>query len=104
MHRRRNRRRIRHQEKAVFVLDTNSQNRNNLKEDDVYNYVSKMIDLMLRNSGIATDIVYVGGAKIDLCIWLSGILSFYQYNDIEIQDKTHLFDLDPDFDMPDNYR
>jgi hypothetical protein len=104
MHRRRNRRRIRHQEKAVFVLDTNSQNRNNLKEDDVYNYVSKMIDLMLRNSGIATDIVYVGGAKIDLCIWLSGILSFYQYNDIEIQDKTHLFDLDLDFDMPDNYR
>jgi arabinogalactan endo-1,4-beta-galactosidase len=101
---RRNRRRIRHQEKAVFVLDANAQNRNNLKEDDVYNYVSKMIDLMLRNSGIATDIVYVGGTKIDLCIWLSGILSFYQYNDIEIQDKTHLFDLDPDFDMPDNYR
>jgi hypothetical protein len=101
---RRNRRRIRHQEKAVFVLDANAQNRNNLKEDDVYNYVSKMIDLMLRKSGIATDIVYVGGTKIDLCIWLSGILSFYQYNDIEIQDKTHLFDLDPDFDMPDNYR
>jgi arabinogalactan endo-1,4-beta-galactosidase len=101
---RRNRRRIRHQEKAVFVLDANAQNRNNLKEDDVYNYVSKMIDLMLRKSGIATDVVFVGGSKIDLCIWLSGILSFYQYNDIEIQDKTHLFDLDPDFDMPDNYR
>jgi len=101
---RRNRRRIRHQEQAVFVLDANAQNRNNLKEDDVYNYVSKMIDLMLRKSGIATDVVYVGGTKIDLCIWLSGILSFYQYNDIEIQDKTHLFDLDPDFDMPDNYR
>jgi arabinogalactan endo-1,4-beta-galactosidase len=101
---RRNRRRIRHQEKAVFVLDANAQNRNNLKEDDVYNYVSKMIDLMLRKSGIATDVVYVGGTKIDFCIWLSGILSFYQYNDIEIQDKTHLFDLDPDFDMPDNYR
>jgi hypothetical protein len=46
----------------------------------------------------------VGGSKIDLCIWLSGILSFYQYNDIDIQDKTHLFDLDPDFDMPDNFR
>ncbi len=101
---RRNRRRIRHQEKAVFVLDANAQNRNNLKEDDVYNYVSKMIDLMLRKSGIATDVVYVGGTKIDLCIWLSGILSFYQYNDIEMEDKSHLFDLDPDFDMPDNYR
>ena len=101
---RRNRRRIRHQEKAVFVLDANAQNRNNLKEDDTYSYVSKMINLMLRKSEIATDVVFVGGSKIDLCIWLSGILSFYQYNDIEIKDKTHLFDLDPDFDMPDNYR
>ena len=101
---RRNRRRIRHQEKAVFVLDANAQNRNNLKEDDIYNYVSKMIDLMLKKSGIATDVVYVGGTKIDLCIWLSGVLAFYQYNDIEIQDNTHFYDLDPDFDMPNSFR
>ncbi len=102
--RRRNRRRIRHQEKAVFVLDANVQNRNNLKEDDTYNYVSKMIDLMLRKSGIATDVVFVGGSKIDLCIWLSGILEFYQYSEINIQDNTHFYDLDPDFDMPNNFR
>jgi len=101
---RRNRRRIRHQEKAVFVLDANAQNRNNLKEDDVYNYVIKMIDLMLRKSGIATDVVYVGGTKIDLCIWLSGILSFYQYSEINIQDNTQFYDLDPDFDMPNKFR
>jgi hypothetical protein len=31
-------------------------------------------------------------------------LSFYQYNDIDIQDNTHLFDLDPGFDMPNNFR
>ena len=102
--RRRNRRRIRHQEKAVFVLDANVQNRNNLKEDDTYNYVSKMIDLMLRKSGIATDVVFVGGSKIDLCIWLSGILEFYQYSEINIQDNTHFYDLDPDFDMPNSFR
>ena len=101
---RRNRRRIRHQEKAVFVLDANAQNRNNLTEDDTYTYVSKMINLMLRKSGISTDVVFVGGTKKDLCVWLSGILAFYQYNDIDIQDNTHLFDLDPDFDMPENYR
>ena len=96
--------RIRHQEKAVFVLDANAQNRNNLTEDDTYTYVSKMINLMLRKSGISTDVVFVGGTKKDLCVWLSGILAFYQYNDIDIQDNTHLFDLDPDFDMPENYR
>ena len=101
---RRNRRRIRYQEKAVFVLDANAHNRQNLKEDGAFEYVDKMIDLMLRKSGVATDVVFVGGNKKDLCIWLSGILSFYQYNDIDIQDNTHLFDLDPDFDMPDNFR
>jgi arabinogalactan endo-1,4-beta-galactosidase len=101
---RRNRRRIRHQEKAVFVFDANAQNRNNLKEDDVYNYVSKMIDLMLRKSGIATDEVFVGGRKRDLCMWISGILEFYQYSEINIQDNTHFYDLDPDFDMPNKFR
>jgi len=101
---RRNRRRIRYQEKMVFVLDANANNRQNLKEDGAFEYVNKMIDLMLRKSGVDTDEVFVGGRKIDLCMWISGILEFYQYNDIEIQDNTHFYDLDPDFDMPNKFR
>jgi hypothetical protein len=36
-------RRIRYQEKAVFVLDANAHNRKNLKADGAFEYVNKMI-------------------------------------------------------------
>jgi hypothetical protein len=104
MRRKRNRQRIRQQDKVVFVLDTNSQHRNTTKAEGTYNYVRSMVDMMLRKSGVDTDEVFVGGRKIDLCMWISGILEFYQYNDIEIQDNTHFYDLDPDFDMPNKFR
>lgn len=104
MRRKRNRQRIRQQDKVVFVLDTNSQHRNTTKAEGTYNYVRNMVDMMLRKSGVDTDEVFVGGRKIDLCMWISGILEFYQYNDIEIQDNTHFYDLDPDFDMPNKFR
>jgi hypothetical protein len=63
-----------------------------------------MVDMMLRKSGVATDEVFVGGRKRDLCMWISGVLEFYQYSEINIQDNTHFYDLDPDFDMPNNFR
>ena len=57
---RRNKRKVRHQEKVVFVLDTNSQNRNTPKAKGTYNYVSSMVDMMLYKSGVVTDEVFVG--------------------------------------------
>ena len=104
MRKKRNRQRIRHQDKVVFVLDTNSQNRNTPKAEGTYNYVRSMVDMMLRKSGVDTDEVFVGGRKRDLCMWISGILEFYQYSEINIQDNTHFYDLDPDFDMPNKFR
>ena len=101
---RRNRSKVRHQEKVVFVLDTNSQNRNTPKSEGTYNYVRSMVDMMLRKSGVDTDEVFVGGRKRDLCMWISGILEFYQYSEINIQDNTHFYDFDPDFDMPNKFR
>ena len=100
---RRNKRKVRHQEKVVFVLDTNSQNRNTPKTKGTYNYVSSMVDMMLYKSGVVTDEVFVGGRKRDLCMWISGILEFYQYSEINIQDNTHFYDFDPDFDMPNKF-
>jgi hypothetical protein len=99
----RNKKRIRHQEKVVFVLDANSQNRNTKKSEDTYNYVRCMIDMMLRKSNVATGTVFVGGSTRDFCMWISGIIEFYQFKDIEIQDITYLLDEDPDFDMPNKF-
>ena len=104
MRRNRKRQKVRKQDKVVFVLDTNSQNRNTPKAEGTYNYVRCMVDLMLRKSRVATDEVFVGGRKKDLCMWISGILEFYQYSEISIQDNTHFYDLDPDFDMPNKFR
>jgi hypothetical protein len=100
---RRNKKRIRHQEKVVFILDINSQNRNTKKSEDTYNYVRCMIDMMLRKSNVASGTIFVGGSTRDFCMWISGILEFYQFKDINIQDNTYIFDEDPDFDMPNKF-
>ncbi len=104
MHRKTNRQKVRQQNKAVFILDANSQNRNTPNAEATYSFVRSMVDMMLRKSGVATNEVFVGGRKRDLCMWISGILEFYQYSEINIQDNTHLFDLDPDFDVPNKFR
>ena len=100
---RRNKKRIRQQDKVVFVLDSNSQNRSTPKSEDTYNYVRCIIDVMLRKSNVATGTVFVGGSTRDFCMWISGILEFYQFKDIEIQDITYLLNKDPDFDMPNKF-
>ena len=100
---RRNRKTIRHQDRVVFFLDANSQNRTTPKSEDTYNYVRCMIDLMLRKSHVTTGKVFIGGSARDLCMWISGILEFYQFKDIQIQDITYLLDKDPDFDMPNKF-
>ena len=97
---RRNKKRIRQQDKVVFVLDLNSQNRTTQKLEDTYNYVRCLIDVMLRKSNVATGTVFVGGSTRDFCMWISGILEFYLFKDIDMQDNTLLYRNDPDFDVP----
>lgn len=100
---RRNKKRIRHQDKVVFVLDANSQNRTTPKSEDTYNYVRCIIDVMLRKNHVATGTIFVGGDTRDFCMWISGIIEFYQFKDTEIHDNTYLFDEDPDFYMPNKF-
>lgn len=100
---RRNRQRVRQQDKVVFVLDANSQNRNTQKSEDTFNYVRGMIDVMLRKSNVTTGTVFIGGTTRDLCMWISAILEFYQFKEIDIQNNTYLFRNDPDFDMPNKF-
>jgi hypothetical protein len=85
---------------VVFILDTISQNRTTPKSEDTYNYVRCLIDVMLRKSNVATGTVFVGGSTRNFYMWISGMIEFYQFKDIEIHDNTYLFDEDPDFDVP----
>jgi len=100
---RRNKKKNRQQEKVVFVLDSNSQNRTTPKSEDTYNYVRCLIDVMLSKSKVATGTVFVGGSTRDFCMWISGMIEFYQFKNIEIHDNTYLFDEDADFDMPNKF-
>ena len=101
--RKRIKKRIRHQEKVVFILDANSQNRTTPKSEDTYNYVRCMIDVLLRKSHVTTGTVFVGGTTRDLCMWISGILEFYLFKDIDMRDNTLLYRNDPDFDVPNKF-
>ncbi len=98
-----NRRKLTHQDKVVFVLDANSQNRNSPKSEETYKYVRSMIEVMLRKSNVTTDRVFVGGGTRDLCMWVGAILEFYQFKEIDIKDNTFLYRNDVDFDLPDKY-
>ena len=76
---RRTNNKTRYQDKVVFVLDANSQNRNTPNTKDTYDYVHNMLEIMLRKNNVSTDTVFMGGSKHDLCMWLSGILEFYTF-------------------------
>ena len=88
----------------VFILDANSQNRTTPKSEDTYNYVMRMIDVLIRKSHVTTGTIFIGGSTRDLCIWISAILEFYQFKDIDIQDNTFLYRNDHDFDVPNKFQ
>ena len=94
----------RYQDKVVFVLDTNSQYRITPNTKNTYDYIRNMVDVMLVKSNVSTGTVFVGGSKHDLCMWISGILEFYAYSQIDIDDNTFLYSNDPDFILPRKFR
>jgi len=100
---RRNRSKIRHQDKVVFVLDSNSQKRNTPKSEETYDYVRSMIEVMLSKSNVTTDRVFIGGGIRDLCMWVGALLEFYQLKEIEIKDNTFKYKNDSDFNLPSKF-
>ena len=99
-----NRPRPRYQKKVVFLLDEKSQDRNTPHTAETYNFIKTIVDNMLSENNVDTDTIFVGGSKSDFCMWVSGILEFYQFHKIDIKDNTNQFDFDPDFNMPDKFQ
>jgi len=100
---RKNRSKVRYQDKVVFVLNANSQNRNTPKSEETYEYVRSMIEVMLRKSNVTTDRVFVGGGIRDICMWVGAIFEFYQFKEIEIKDNTFKYKNDSDFNLPSKF-
>ena len=63
------------------------------------NYISNLIDKIIKNKNVITDRVFIGGDKEDLLIFLSNIIWNYQFKDIYIEDDTKYYNDDTDFDL-----
>ena len=84
-------------DRVVFVFKEDSQNRNTKFSTSTTNYVTKMIDIMLSKQGVASEKIFIGGSKLQLELFISGILEFYHYKEVEILDISDEFLDDPDF-------
>ena len=84
-------------DRVVFVFKEDSQNRNTKFSTSTTNYVTKMIDIMLSKQGVASEKIFIGGSKLQLELFISGILEFYHYKEVEILDISDEFLDDSDF-------
>ena len=84
-------------DRVVFVFKEDSQNRNTKFSTSTTNYVTKMIDIMLSKQGVASEKIFIGGSKLQLELFISGIIEYYHYKEVEILDISDEFLDDPDF-------
>ncbi len=86
-----------HKDRVVFIFKDDSQNRDTNFSSKTTKYVTKMLDIMLSKQNVTCDNIFIGGSKLQLELFISGILEFYHYNEIEIIEVSDEFLTDPDF-------
>ena len=87
-------------ERAVFVFEKGSQERSMVHQKKSYNYVKKMLNIMMAKSGLDAENFFIGGHKEDVILYLSGIIELYYLDSISIDLASDEYSLDPDFDVP----
>jgi hypothetical protein len=94
---------IKKRERVVLTFEDESQIRETPFTNKTYDFVEKMIENILYKKGVKTDCVYVGSLnKVDLYMFISGLIEIYHYSNIQIFDDTDLYDCDDDFDLPED--
>ena len=95
---------IKKRERVVLTFEDESQIRKTPFSNKTYDFVEKMIENILYKKGVKTDCVYVGSPnKVDLYMFISGLIEIYHYSNIQIFDDTDLYGCDNDFDLPVDY-
>ncbi len=87
-------------ERAVFVFQKGSQDRNIVYQKKSYDYIKRMLNIMLAKSNVDTETIFIGGHKEDLIMYLSGIIELYYLDSFSIDLADEGFTLDPDFGVP----
>jgi hypothetical protein len=94
---------IKKRERVVLTFEDESQIRETPFTNKTYDFVEKMIENILYKKGVKTDCVYIGSPnKVDLYMFISGLIEIYHYSNIQIFDDTDLYDCDDDFDLPED--
>jgi hypothetical protein len=87
-------------DRAVFVFEKGSQERGMVQHKKSYNYVKKMLNIMMAKSGVEAENIFIGGHKEDLILYMSGIIELYYLDSISIDLAGDEYTIDPDFDVP----
>ena len=94
---------IKKRERVVLTFEDESQIRETPFTSKTYDFVEKMIENILYKKGVKTDCLYVGSPnKVDLYMFISGLIEIYHYSNIQIFDDTDLYECDDDFDLPED--
>ena len=87
-------------DRAVFVFEKGSQERGMVQHKKSYNYIKKMLNIMMAKSGVEAENIFIGGYKEDVILYLSGIIELYYLDSISIDLAGDQYTIDPDFDVP----
>ena len=82
---------------AVFTFARGSQIHSNLKESESFHFVERIINNMMRRTGVDTPKVGIGGTKDDVCCFIAGLIEYQLMYNVEIEyTECDSSDYDPD--------
>jgi Ribonuclease G/E len=87
-----------HQDKVVFIIDTNRNQEEKSIYPQSYEYVEAVLNSVLRKNNISTEKLFIGGKKENIVRFLSTLIENYNYDDLLMVDDTGMYKDDADFE------
>ena len=87
-----------HQDKVVFIIDTNRNQEEKSIYPQSYEYVEAVLNRVLRKNNISTEKLFIGGKKENIVWFLSSLIENYNYDYLLILDDADMYKDDTDFE------
>lgn len=82
---------------AVFTFARGTQFNETIYKSESYQIVERIINNMMRRSGVDTPKVGLGGTKEDVCCFIAGLIEYQLMYNVEVEYKEcDTSDFDPD--------
>ena len=82
---------------AVFTFASGTQYNESVIKSESYLFVERIIDSMMKRSGVNTPKVGIGGTKEDVCCFIAGLIEYQLlYNINIVYDESDSSEFDPD--------